>query len=141
MGGEGLAGHVVDHLVGVAVVGGHEGDAAVADDLIHQDADILVHFLHGRLRRRHETGMAHHVAVGVVEDHHVILFGADGFQRLSGDLGGRHLRQQVEGGHLAGRHQDPVLPLVGGFDAAVEEEGDMRVLLRLGNVQLGLAQL
>ena len=140
MRGEGLARQVVNHLICVAVVSRHKGAAAQAQNFIHQNAHIRIHLFDGGFGRGHDAGVAHHVAIGVVENHHIVLARADGFQRLLGHLGGRHLGLEVKGGHLAGRHQNAVLPGVAGLDAAVEEEGDVGVFLRLGDMQLGEPQ-
>ena len=55
------------------------------------------------------AGVAHHVAVGEVEDDHVVVAGEDALDALVGDLIGAHLRLQVVGGHLGGGDQHPVL--------------------------------
>ena len=55
--------------------------------------------------------------------------------------GGAHLRRQVVGRHLPiGGHEDAVLAGERQLDTAVEEVGDVGVLLGLGNVELPLAE-
>ena len=81
--------------------------------------------------------MAHHVAVGKVQDHHVVFAALDALDGLGGDLRLAHLGLEVVGGHLGGGDQAPVLPGEHGLHAAVEEEGHMGVLLRLGDAKLG----
>ena len=84
--------------------------------------------------------MAHHVAVGEVQDHHVVGPGVDALDALVAHLIGAHLRLEVIGGHLGGRHQHPILAGILLLDTAVEEEGDVGILLRLSDPQLGQAQ-
>ena len=91
-------------------------------------------------RGRDHAGVADHVGVGEVDDREakarlpVLAPGAD---EGGGGLAGAHLGREVVGGDVArrGRQLAP-LPLVGGLLAAVEEVGDVRVLLGLGDVQL-----
>ena len=88
--------------------------------------------------------MADHVAVGVVQDDHVVLVLVDAGQHSLRDLVGAHFGLDVEGGNLLGGrggHQDAILAREDALLAAVEEEGDVGVLLGLGNAQLGLAAL
>ena len=65
-----------------------------------------------------------------------MLAGADRRDELVGDLRAAHLRLQVVGGDLRAGHQDAVLARVRVLAAAAEEEGDVRVLLGLGDAQL-----
>ena len=60
-------------------------------------------------------------------------------RRAVGDARRAHLRHQVVGRHLLRRHEDPILARVGLLAAAVEEVGDVRVLLRLGQAEVGAA--
>ena len=85
--------------------------------------------------------MAHHVAVGEVEDNHVVIAALNALDGLLRDLGGAHLRLEIVGGHLGGGDQAAVLAGEHLLVAAVEEEGHVGVLLRLGNAQLGIALL
>ena len=66
--GVGLAGHGVDHLLGVAVVGGHhQDDAGVAAGGL-EDAEAAVERLDRRDRLGQLAGVADHVGVGEVDD-------------------------------------------------------------------------
>ena len=85
--------------------------------------------------------MADHVAVGEVQDDHVVLAGQDALDALLGDGGLAHLRLEVIGRDLGGRDQRAVLARIFLFHAAVEEERDVRVLLGLGDAQLSHAQV
>ena len=123
------------------MVGGQQHHVVVRDrgvhHLAHQLVDALDRLGHGRV----DTRVAHHVAVGEVEDDEVLDLGIDLVDQLLGHLGGAHLRQQVVGRHLRGVHQDAVFVLELQLAAAVEEEGHVGVLLRLGDAQLALAGL
>ena len=56
-----------------------------------------------------------------------------------GDPRRAHLRHQIVGGDLLRRDEDAILALVGLLAPAVEEVGDVRVLLGLGQPQVGAA--
>ena len=83
--------------------------------------------------------MAHHVGIGKVENHHVVLAALDALYRLLSYLICAHFGLQVIGGYLGGGDKAAVFVLVGGFHAAVEEEGYVSILLGLCDAQLGLA--
>ena len=85
--------------------------------------------------------MAYHVAVGEIEDDHVLLVGLDDVNEFLGNFRRTHLREQVVGRNLRRSHQYPVLVLVWSLQAAVEEEGHVRVFLSLGYTQLPLPGL
>ena len=88
-----------------------------------------------------DTRMAHHVAVGKVHHDEVVLLGGNGSHQLILHLVGTHFGLQVVGSHLRAGHQDAVLAFEGSLASAIEEEGDVGILLRLGGVQLLLALL
>ena len=127
---------VVHHLVRVAVV--------------RRDADLAADFLDGRDKAAHaavdrldglddcreHARMADHVAVRVVEDDEIVLAGTDGLADLVRDLDGAHLRLEIVSRNLRTRHENAILALVRLLNAAVEEERDVRVLLRLCDTQL-----
>ena len=58
----------VDHRLGVAVVGRDERHAARRSDRRDDRADAGIDGLDGRDRRLEDAGVAHHVAVRVVDD-------------------------------------------------------------------------
>ena len=129
----------VDHAIGVAVIGGDAGHAAHLSNgvgyLLHTPVDCL-----DRLDCRVEhTGVTDHVAVGEVEDDDVILAALDRLDAFFGDLIGAHMGLHIVGGDSRGLDKDTILALILLFNAAVEEEGDMRVLLGLSDTQLGQA--
>ena len=103
--------------------------------------DGSVHGLYGLHSGLKDAGVADHVAVGEVQDDDIILAALDPLLALCSDLRSAHLRLQVVGGHLRAGDDAAVLSRVGSLDTAVEEEGDVSVLLGLGDAQLGLAVL
>ena len=107
------------------------------DHLIHSG----VHSLDGLDGSVEHAGVADHVAVGEVQDDHVVLAALNAFNAFGSHFGGAHLRLQVVGSHLRAGDDAAVLALVGSLDAAVEKEGNVCVLLGLCNAQLGLAVL
>ena len=81
--------------------------------------------------------MAHHVSVGEVDQAEPVGARRDAVAEQVADAVGAHGRLQVVGGHVARRvDKRPALALAAVLTAAVEEVGDVRVLLRLGHVQL-----
>ena len=139
MGGVGGDAVGVQHPLGIAVVGGDQGHAAHAGGGLHHLAHAVVHGLHGLDGGLKHAGVAHHVAVGEVEDDHVVIAALDALDGLLGDLGGAHLGLEVIGGHLGGGDQAAILSGEDLLRPAVEEEGHVGVLLRLGDAQLGVA--
>src|SRR5699024_10871687 len=139
VGGVGSDPVVVQHPVGVAVVGGDEGHAAHLGGGLHHLAHALVHGLHGLHSGVKHAGVTHHVAVGEVEDDDVVLAALDALNGLLGDLGGAHRGLQVIGRHLGRGDQAPVLAGEYLLGAADEEERHMGILLGIGDAQLGVA--
>src|SRR5690554_7983908 len=139
VGGVNLAGFRVRHLLAVAVVGGDQGFAAYFVQRFHNSLYALVQTLGGLDGSVHLTGMANHVAVGVVAHDQVVFAALDGFDQLVGYFRRAHFRLQVVGGDFRGWHQDAVFAFKRSFQAAIEEEGHVGVLLGFGNAQLGFA--
>ncbi len=80
--------------------------------------------------------MADHVRVSEVDDDYIVLIGADSCIELLGNLGSTHLRLEVICCNCGRRDECTVLILVGLFDTAVEEEGNVSVLLCLSDTEL-----
>ena len=131
----------VDHLLGVAVVGGHhEQDARVLARGL-EDAEAAVERLDRDDRLREFAGVAHHVGVGEVDDMGAELPVPERADRLLGDLRGAHLGVKVVRRSPPGRNEDPLLARIRLLDAAVEEVRDVGVLLGLGQAQIRDAPL
>ena len=89
---------------------------------------------------RDDAGVADHVGVGEVDDPEAVAVLRPALAERVGGRRGAHLGLVVVGGHVARRgDQAPLLPLPLLLAAAVEEVGDVGVLLGLGDVQLALA--
>ena len=129
----------VDHAISVAVVSGDAGHAAHLSDGVGNLLYTPVNSLDRLDCRIEHTGVTDHIAVGEVEDDHVILAALDRVDALFGDLVGAHMGLHVVGGDGRGLDEDAILALILLFNAAVEEESDMCVLLGLGDAQLGQA--
>ena len=80
--------------------------------------------------------MAHHVAVGKVDDDEVVLVLTYGSHELVLHLIGTHLGLEVVGCHLRRSHEYAVFAFVRLLAPTVEEEGDVCILLCLCCVQL-----
>ena len=81
--------------------------------------------------------MADHVRVREVDDHEAVAVIVDGSRNAVCDLGRRHLRLVVVARDVSGRvDEDPLLPRERLLAPAVEEVGDVRVLLGLRRVEL-----
>ena len=87
--GQRLAGIVLDHLLGVAVVGGNQRRAALGHRRLDDAPDASVHRLDGLDRGLEHAGMADHIGVGVVHDDHIIDAALDAPHRLVGQLDAR----------------------------------------------------
>ena len=127
----------LQHLLGVAVVGGDEADAAGGVRRLDDVAEALV----GRPRPpRHggdRAGVADHVRIREVDRRRSGSRLPISAANRARDLAGGHLRLVVVARHVArARDEDPRLPRPLVLDAAVEEVRDVGVLLRLGDVQL-----
>ena len=101
--------------------------------------NTIVHRRHGFFDGLVDTRVAHHVAVGKIDDDPVVLASADGFHELVLHLVCAHFRLEVIGGHLRTRYEDAVFALEGSLASAVEEEGDVGIFLRLCGVELAQA--
>ena len=80
--------------------------------------------------------MANHVRIGEVDDIHIRLVVFDRGRQRIGNGGLTHLGLQIVGRDLRTRDNGALLPRLFGFNAAVQEERDMRVLLGFGNMVL-----
>ena len=136
MGGVRPAGFRVHHHFAVAVVRGDQHRRAGRLRGMEHPPQAPVHGFHCLDNRGHDAGVPDHIGVGVIAEHEVVLGRADGAAQHLGDPLGAHRRRQVVGGHLLGRHQDPLLATVRCLDTTVEEIRHVRVLLRLRRPQL-----
>ena len=126
----------IEHLLGIAMVGGDEHHAARRLDRLHQASQAGVDGFDGLGRRGEIAGVADHVGIGEVDHDQVEFARADRLDELVGHFRSAHLGLEVVGLDLGGGDQDALLAVEHALLAAVEEEGDVRVLLGLGDAQL-----
>ena len=127
---------VRDHLIGVAVIRRHQRAAAHGENFVRHLFHAFVHGMHRFHRRFHDARMAHHVAVGEVEDEHVVNSLVKLLENLVRHEVGAHFGLEVIGGHLRGGNDDAGFALDGRFDFRVEEKRHVRVFFRFGDMQL-----
>ena len=128
---------VGEELLGVPVVGDDEAHAAGPFDRAHDPAEARVGRLDRLHDRRNDSGVADHVGVREVDDDKAETAVVDCGHDLVGDLDSRHLRLEVVARDVARRgDEDPFLVVERLLAAAVEEVRHVRVLLRLGRVEL-----
>ena len=131
-----LSGLIVDQLLCVAVVCSDEHLSANLKERVNDSSDTVVYCFDRLDGCLFHSGMSDHVGICEVGDDNVILAGLDRLYETVADFRSAHLRLKVVGGNLRALDKDAVLARIRLFNAAVEEEGDMRILLGLGNTCL-----
>ena len=126
----------IDHLLGVAVVGGNDHGAATLPERRVNLAQAAVNSFDGGDGRRNLAGVSHHVGIGKVHHHHVEGVIRDGFDYRIGHSLRRHFRLQIVGRDFRRLYHHAVLAGKRLLDAAVEEIGHVGVLLGLGYAQI-----
>ena len=131
----------LEHLLGVAVVGCDQADAARALDRLDDFAEARIGRLDGARHGRNGARVSDHVRIREIDDREDVAL-ADLFAEAACHLSRRHLGLVVVAWYVTGtRHEDACLagPIV--LAAAVEEVRDVCIFLRLGHVQLASAML
>jgi len=136
-----LVRRAVDHLLGIAVIGGDDDLAADRAHRLDHATDASVQHLDGLRGGFHVAGMPHHVAVGVIADDGVILAAQDRGFELVGHFKRAHFRFQVVSRDFGRGHENAVFAGIGLFPAAAEKIGDVRVFFGLGDAQLPEPQI
>ena len=131
-----LMGRGIGHRLGIAVVGGDQNRAALGFDRGAKPPEATVDRFHRLDGGVENAAMAHHVGVGEVDDDQVEAVGLDRRHQLVGHFVSRHLGLEIVSRDLGRGHQDALLAREQALLAAVEEEGDVRVFLGLGDAQL-----
>ena len=126
-------------MVGITVVGDDDYFIIVCLGSFNSIFHTFVDGFHCLLDSFVDTGMSHHITIGVVHHDEIELLGLDSFNQLVLHLVRTHFRLQVVSGNLRRRNQDALFSIVGSLAATVEEESHVCILLCFGNVQLGLA--
>jgi hypothetical protein len=140
VGGVGATGEGVDEELGVAVVGGDDPVGVVLADGGVDAAELGVDGFYGADGGFELAGVADHVGVGEVDDDDVEGGVGEGADDGVGDALGGHLGGEVVGGYLLGLDDFALFAGERLLDAAVEEVGDVRILLGLGYAEVGVAE-
>ena len=130
------AGHRIAHHFAIAVIGRDQQRAILALDRVRDPAEPGIDRFDRLDRGGQASGVTDHVGIGEVEHDQVVLAGLDRRDRLAGQLRRGHLGLQVVGRDLRRGDHDAVLAGIVLLAAAIEEVGDVRVLLGLGHAQL-----
>ncbi len=131
-----LAGDSVPHLFEIAVIGGDDEQPARRLDGLLKPAEAMIDRLRRLRRRGEDAAMAHHIAVGIIDDDEIELAALDRGDELVGHLRRRHFRLEIVGRDLGRGHENALFAREGLLLAAVEEIGDMGVFLGLGDAKL-----
>ena len=124
------------HLLGVSVIGGEKHTASGRERRVDDLTDGGVGRFH-RLERGFEvSGVTDHIGIREVDDCEIVDTASYRTDESGGHTGCTHFRLAVVRGNLGRRHELAVLTLERWLAPAVEEIGDVRVLLRLGGVEL-----
>mmetsp|Transcript_404 Transcript_404/g.550 ORF Transcript_404/g.550 Transcript_404/m.550 type:complete len:241 (-) Transcript_404:839-1561(-) len=135
MGGDGFAIRC-QHNFSVAVVRSHKQTVPLCLARLHDDSNGLVRRLHRLDCGLVHARVSHHVRGSEVAHHKRVLASRNSLGDVFSYCGSRHLRLQIVGGHLGRGHHGAHLIFELCLGPPVEEEGDVRVLLRLCAVVL-----
>ena len=102
-------GRGIDHLLRIAVIGRDDREAAPTQRRTDYRLDRSIDHPAGSDRRLELPGVADHVGVGVIENHHLLRVRLQAPQQLRGDRVRAHLRPQIVGRHPGGGHEAPLL--------------------------------
>ena len=125
-----------EHLVGVAVICRDERGAALGENRLDHMEQSVIDCLDRSGRSLDHARVANHVAVGVVDDVDIGRVIVNRLLERLGDEWFGHFGLQIVGRDLGTGDELALLPLLGLLNTAVEEEGDMGVLLGLRDVEL-----
>jgi hypothetical protein len=124
------------HAVGIAMVGDDERSVSCAQGGLYEDFRTGIHCFAGFDSGFPDAGMAHHVGISEVEANEVrrpsLKVGKDGIPHLVGT----HFGFEVIGRYFGGGNKDSFLAGKGVFPAAIEEVGNVGVLLGFSNTDL-----
>ena len=123
------------------MIGGYESHTVHLKGGGNNAPDALVNGFDGLDCSVEYTGVADHVAVGEIENDHVILSAFDSLANGVANGICAHFRLKVEGGHIGEWDENSVLALEFDLLTAVEEEGNMGIFCGFGNTQLGQSRL
>ena len=134
------AGQQIDHLFGIAVIGGDERGAACFTYPFSDPAETRVDVLAGFDCLIEFPGVADHVGIREVDDKNIRLTFINAAQKLVRDFERRHFGLQIVCRDLRRRNQQALFACKLRLHATVEEVSDVRVLLSLGETIVAHAQ-
>ena len=131
VGGVRLLGPEIDHLLGITMIGSNQRDTACRANCFRDPSQASVHVLASFDCFVELAGVPDHVGVSKVDDEYVGLTLINKTQDVICDFEGGHFRFEIVSGDLRRRHQQALLAAKLFFRAAIEEIGDVGVLLGL----------
>ena len=132
----------IDHKIGIAVVGNdlwHHSHVSSATSI--KDFSRLSTTSAALNRRREYSGMPYHVGIGVIQTNKIGLLLTNIGNNGICNFRSTHFRLQIISGYFGRRNKNAFLPGEGFLPTTVEEESNVRVLLRLRNPGLCFACL
>ena len=132
----GAAGGGVDHLLAVAVVGGDDRATALALDGVENPPAADIDGLDGFDGGGENAGVADHVAVGEVDDDHVVNVGVHAPHDFLADFIGAHFGFLVIGTHLGAGDDLAVLEREGRLAIVIEKKCHVRKFFGFGRAEL-----
>jgi len=131
---------LVDHHLGIAVIGSDKALRAGLPDDISNLTETGINRFGRRDRRRVDAGMANHIAIREIADNEVVFAAANCRDKPVGNQRSAHFRLEIIGGHFRRWNQDAVFAGKWLLAPAAEKKRDVRILFSLGNAQLRLAE-
>ena len=118
---------VIDHIVGIPVVGCQENRITIVQCGFHHPFYAFVHRFGGLDDCFPDACMADHIRIGIVETNKVSGLILDLRNDGIGQFHRAHFRLQIVGGHFGGWDHQPAFPFKWRFPAAAEEKADVRI--------------
>ena len=116
------------------MVSGQKNGTTQFQSLIHDAAYAGINGFHCFYSSFKDAGVTNHIAVCIVDDDNIVV--AQTFLQSVSHLVSTHLRLQVVGCNLWRVDEAAIFARIYGFYAAIEEEGNVSILLRFSNTQL-----
>src|SRR6185503_4530698 len=135
-----LSRHRINHLLGVAVIGGDYHNPATRANRVNHSPQVPVNHFNRFYRRLELPRVTYHIGVGIVHNHHFKFAALYLPYHFVGDRIGAHLRHQIVSRDLRRRNQYALLAGELRFHAAVEKESHVRVLFSRGYAKISEAR-
>src|SRR5690349_25023071 len=108
MGGVRASGGRIDHHLGIAMVGRYEHGATFGTNSLLYLAEASVDGFDGLYSRLDLAGVTDHIGIGEINNKNVEGTFLNRLHDSLSDTGSAHLRLQIVGGNLGGRHKSAV---------------------------------